>query len=175
MPRTRTVQFSPLICSTAVLTFFVICKNYTISSSNERLESHLPKRSPQSWRTMPSSTIFFLPFFRHIAAISDIYQIEEAFVNFIKGVSGGDPGMTRRQYSRRIDKFVRDIKTSFRTLGHSIVKLECKQMQYISQNIKSQIYCTVPKTKKGRFYWGFRAIPGIVEELSTILLFWMRP
>ena len=130
MPRTRTVQFSPLICSTAVLTFFVICKNYTISSSNERLESHLPKRSPQSWRTMPSSTIFFLPFFRHIAAISDIYQIEEAFVNFIKGVSGGDPGMTRRQYSRRIDKFVRDIKTSFRTLGRAIVKLECRQMQF---------------------------------------------
>ena len=130
MPRTRSVQFSPLICSTAVLTFFVICKNYTISSSNERLESHLPKRSPQSWRTMPSSTIFFLPFFRHIAAISDIYQIEEAFVNFIKGVSGGDPGMTRRQYSRRIDKFVRDIKTSFHTLGRAIVKLECSQMQF---------------------------------------------
>ena len=79
---------------------------------------------------MPSSTIFFLPFFQHIAAISDIYQIEEAFVNFIKGISGGDPGMTRRQYSRRIDKFVRDIKTSFRTLGRAIVKLECRQMQF---------------------------------------------
>ena len=63
-------------------------------------------------------------------AISDICQIEEAFVNFIKGISGGDPGMTRRQYSRRIDKFVRDIKTSFRTLGRAIVKLECRQMQF---------------------------------------------
>ena len=130
MPRTRTVQFSPLICSIAVLTFFVICKNYTISSSNERLESHLPKRSPQSWRTMPSSTIFFLPFFRHIAAISDICQIEEAFVNFIKGISGGNPSMPHCAYSLRIDKFVRDIKTSFRTLGRAIVKLECRQMQF---------------------------------------------
>ena len=64
------------------------------------------------------------------AAINDTCQIEEAFVNFIKGISGGDPGMARRQYSRRIDKFVRDIKTSFRTLGHSIVKLECRQMQF---------------------------------------------
>ena len=130
MPRTRTVQFSPLICSTAVLTFFVICKNYTISSSNERLESHLPKRSPQSWRTMPSSTIFFLPFFRLIAAISDICQIEEAFVNFIEGVSGGEPSMSRRAYSIRIDKFVRDIKASFRSLGHSVVKFECELTQF---------------------------------------------
>jgi hypothetical protein len=64
------------------------------------------------------------------AAINDTCQIEEAFVNFIKGISGGDPGMTRRQYSRRIDKFVRDIKTSFRTLGRAIVKLECRQMQF---------------------------------------------
>ena len=130
MPRTRTVQFSPLICSTAVLTIFVICKNYTISSSNERLESHLPKRSPQSWRTMPSSTIFFLPFFRHIAAISDICQIEEAFVNFIKGVSGGDPSMPHCAYTLRIDKFVRDIKASFRSLGHSVVKFECELTQF---------------------------------------------
>ena len=59
------------------------------------------------------------------AAINDACQIEEAFVNFIKGISGGDPGMTRRQYAKRIDKFLRDIKASFRTLGHSIVKLEC--------------------------------------------------
>ena len=70
---------------------------------------------------MPSSTIFFLPFFRHIAAISDIYQIEEAFVNFIKGVSVGDPSISRRAYSIRIDKFVRDMKAAFRSLGHSIV------------------------------------------------------
>ena len=59
------------------------------------------------------------------AAINDACQIEEAFVNFIKGISGGDPGMTRRQYAKRIDKFLRDMKASFRTLGHSIVKLEC--------------------------------------------------
>ena len=65
------------------------------------------------------------------AAISDTCQIEEAFVNFIKGISGGDPGMTRRQYSRRIDKFVRDIKTSFRTLGHSIVKFELSQFRFL--------------------------------------------
>ena len=64
------------------------------------------------------------------AAINDTCQIEEAFVNFIKGISGGDPGMTRRQYSRRIDKFVRDIKTSFRTLGRATVKLECRQTQF---------------------------------------------
>ena len=64
------------------------------------------------------------------AAISDTCQIEEAFVNFIKGISGGDPGMTRRQYTKRIDKFVRDIKASFRTLGHSIVKLECSLGQF---------------------------------------------
>ena len=131
IPRTRTVRFSPLICSTAVLTFFVICKNYTISSSNERLESHFPKRSPQSWRTMPSSTIFFLPFFRHIAAISDICQIEEAFVNFIKGVSGGDPSMPHCAYSLRIDKFVRNMKAAFRALGHSIVKFELSQFHFL--------------------------------------------
>ena len=68
------------------------------------------------------------------AAINDTCQIEEAFVNFIKGISGGDPGMTRRQYTKRIDKFLRDIKASFRNLGHSIVKLECTLGQFhISQ------------------------------------------
>ena len=76
---------------------------------------------------MPSSTIFSLPFFRHTpAAISDICQIEEAFVNFIKGISGGDPSMSRRAYSLRIDKFVRDMKAAFRSLGHSVVKFECE-------------------------------------------------
>ena len=64
------------------------------------------------------------------AAINDTCQIEEAFVNFIKGISGGDPGMTRRQYSRRIDKFVRDMKAAFRSLGHSIVKFECELTQF---------------------------------------------
>ena len=38
-------------------------------------------------------------------------------MNFIKGVSGGNPSMSRRAYSLRIDKFVRDIKASFRSLG----------------------------------------------------------
>ena len=51
-------------------------------------------------------------------------------MNFIKGVSGGDPSMTRRAYSLRIDKFVRDIKASFRSLGHSIVKLEYELTQF---------------------------------------------
>ena len=64
------------------------------------------------------------------AAISDICQIEEAFVNFIKAISGGDPSMSRRTYSIRIDKFVRDIKASFRSLGHSIVKFECEVTQF---------------------------------------------
>ena len=64
------------------------------------------------------------------AAISDICQIEEAFVNFIKGVSGGDPSMSRRAYSLRIDKFVRDMKAAFRSLGHSIVKFECELTQF---------------------------------------------
>ena len=53
--------------------------------------------------------------------------------------------------------------------------LQKAELHYTSQNIKSQIYCTVPKTEKGRFYWGFQAIPGIVEKHFTILLFWMRP
>ena len=61
------------------------------------------------------------------AAISDICQIEEAFVNFIKGVSGGDPSMSRRAYSIRIDKFVRDMKAAFRSLVHSIVA-RCPQL-----------------------------------------------
>jgi hypothetical protein len=64
------------------------------------------------------------------AAISDICQIEEAFVNFIKGISGGDPSMSRRAYSLRIDKFVRDMKAAFRSLGHSIVKFECELTQF---------------------------------------------
>ena len=64
------------------------------------------------------------------AAISDICQIEEAFVNFIKGVSGADPRLSRRDYALRIDKFVRDIKASFRSLGHSVVKFECELTQF---------------------------------------------
>ena len=75
-----------------------------------------------------------LPCLECVAAINDTCQIEEAFMNFIKGISGGDPGMTRRQYAKRIDKFLRDLKASFRTLGHSIVKLECTLGQFrISQ------------------------------------------
>ena len=62
-------------------------------------------------------------------------------MNFIKGISGGDPGITRRQYTKRIDKFLRDIKASFRNLGHSIVKLECTLGQFhISQ--KAELHCT---------------------------------
>ena len=38
--------------------------------------------------------------------------------------------MSRRAYSLRIDKFVRDIKASFRSLGHSIVKLEYELTQF---------------------------------------------
>ena len=64
------------------------------------------------------------------AAINETRQTEEAFVNFIKGVSGGDPSMSRRAYSLRIDKFVRDTKASFRSLGHSIVKLEYELTQF---------------------------------------------
>ena len=82
------------------------------------------------------------------AAINDACQIEEAFVNFIKGISGGDPGMTRRQYAKRIDKFLRDMKASFRTLGHSIVKLECTLGRFrISQKAELEKPDTPPPTK----------------------------
>ena len=82
------------------------------------------------------------------AAINDACQIEEAFVNFIKGISGGDPGMIRRQYAKRIDKFLRDIKASFRTLGHSIVKLECTLGRFrISQKPELEKPDTPPPTK----------------------------
>ena len=82
------------------------------------------------------------------AAINDACQIEEAFVNFIKGISGGDPGMTRRQYAKRIDKFLRDMKASFRTLGHSIVKLECTLGRFrISQKAELEKPDIPPPTK----------------------------
>ena len=82
------------------------------------------------------------------AAINDTCQIEEAFVNFIKGISGGDPGMTRRQYAKRIDKFLRDMKASFRTLGHSIVKLECTLGRFrISQKPELEKPDIPPPTK----------------------------
>ena len=88
------------------------------------------------------------------AEISDTCQTEEAFVNFIKGISGGDPGMTRRQYTKRIDKFVRDIKASFRTLGHSIVKLECSlgQFRFLQKAELREKANPPPKTpgKRGR-------------------------
>ena len=106
------------------------------------------------------------------AAINDTCQIEEAFVNFIKGISGGDPGMTRRQYSRRIDKFVRDIKTSFRTLGHSIVKLECRQMQFrFLQKAELEKTDTPPPAKprkRGRIGSGLkgRRTERMCEQLS---------
>ena len=64
------------------------------------------------------------------AAINETLQTEEAFVNFIKGISGADPSMSRRAYSLRIDKFVRDMKAAFRALGHSVVKFECELTQF---------------------------------------------
>jgi hypothetical protein len=82
------------------------------------------------------------------AAISDICQIEEAFVNFIKGVSGGDPSMSRRAYSLRIDKFVRDMKASFRSLGHSIVKLEYELTQLPAKTNPPPDPAPAPNRKK---------------------------
>lgn len=58
------------------------------------------------------------------AAINDIRQTEEAFVNLIKGVSGCDPNISVDDYSVRIDMFVRDLKAFFRDFGKAIVKLE---------------------------------------------------
>ena len=58
------------------------------------------------------------------AAINDIRQTEESFVNLIKGLSGCDPNITIDDYSRRIDKFVYDLKGLFRDLGHAVVKYE---------------------------------------------------
>ena len=40
-----------------------------------------------------------LPCTECVAAINDTCQLEEAFMNFIKGISDGDLGMTRRQYA----------------------------------------------------------------------------
>ena len=106
------------------------------------------------------------------AAINDACQIEEAFVNFIKGISGGDPGMTRRQYAKRIDKFLRDMKASFRTLGHSIVKLECTLGRFrISQKPELEKPDTPPPTKprkRGRIGSGLkgRRTKRMCEQLS---------
>ena len=58
------------------------------------------------------------------AAINDIRQTEESFINLIKGLSGCDPNITIDDYSRRIDKFVYDLKGLFRDLGHAVVKYE---------------------------------------------------
>ena len=58
------------------------------------------------------------------AAINDIRQTEESFVNLIKGLSGCDPNITIDDYSRRIDKFVHNLKGLFRDLGHAVVKYE---------------------------------------------------
>ena len=59
------------------------------------------------------------------AAINDICQKEEAFVNFIKGLSGSDPNISQSEYSIRIDKFIHDLKELFRNLGHALTKFEC--------------------------------------------------
>ena len=67
------------------------------------------------------------------AAISETRQTEEAFVNFIKGISGADPRLSRRDYALRIDKFIRDIKASFRNLGSSIVKMEFTQFRFLQK------------------------------------------
>lgn len=58
------------------------------------------------------------------AAINDVRQTVGAFINLIRGDSGCDPSITKRQYNRRIDKFIRDLKKLFRDLGHNIVKYE---------------------------------------------------
>ena len=67
------------------------------------------------------------------AAISETLQTEEAFVNFIKGISGADPRLSRRDYALRIDKFIRNIKASFRNLGSSIVKMEFTQFRFLQK------------------------------------------
>ena len=67
------------------------------------------------------------------AAINETRQTEEAFVNFIKGISGADPRLSRRDYALRIDKFIRDIKASFRNLGSSIVKMEFTQFRFLQK------------------------------------------
>ena len=67
------------------------------------------------------------------AAINETLQTEEAFVNFIKGISGADPRLSRRDYALRIDKFIRDIKASFRNLGSSIVKMEFTQFRFLQK------------------------------------------
>ena len=59
------------------------------------------------------------------AAINDICQKEEAFVNFIKGLSGSDPNISQSEYSIRIDKFIHDLKELFQNLGHALTKFEC--------------------------------------------------
>ena len=111
------------------------------------------------------------------AAINDTCQIEEAFVNFIKGISGGDPGMTRRQYTKRIDKFLRDIKASFRNLGHSIVKLECTLSQFhISQKPELEKTDTPPPTtprKRGRIGSGLhgKRTKRMEEQLTEFINF----
>ena len=67
------------------------------------------------------------------AAINETRQTEEAFVNFIKDISGADPRLSRRDYALRIDKFIRDIKASFRNLGSSIVKMEFTQFRFLQK------------------------------------------
>ena len=57
-------------------------------------------------------------------AIWDIRQIEERFSNFIKGISGADPNITPQEYSRRIDKFVHDMKLSFGLFARAIIRYE---------------------------------------------------
>ena len=58
------------------------------------------------------------------ATINDIRQTEEAFTNLIKGLSGCDPNITTKEYHKRIDKFIRDLKDLFRNLGSATVKYE---------------------------------------------------
>ena len=80
------------------------------------------------------------------AAINDIRQTEESFVNLIKGLSGCDPNITIDDYSRRIDKFVYDLKGLFRDLGHAVVKYEYE----LSERGKSPGKMRAPaRTKRG--------------------------
>lgn len=80
------------------------------------------------------------------AAINDVRQTVGAFINLIRGDSGCDPSITKRQYNRRIDKFIRDLKKLFRDLGHNIVKYEftlCERAK--AETEKSQATITIDK------------------------------
>jgi hypothetical protein len=76
------------------------------------------------------------------AAINDIRQTEEAFVNLIKGLSGCDPNITTEEYHKRIDKFIHELKNYFRNLGNAIVKYEftlSDRAKTISEKLQNSI------------------------------------